>query len=218
MNKTKIFYIANDNFNLEKYKNKIITNNKSVYWTIKKINNNLFECTTYDLITFKFYFEELSFFEDEDLLIDSVKKLVNKSLWLSKNININEPMEINEDDTYKLTKLILLKINNFFSYKIHNIQNPDIFDLIAFIEYSLLQNHTLVNGNKRFAFSFLIMFLQSCGFYLKWSSINYIKEKTYESKMVEWIELMNEKKLLETDIIENIKKTIEANSIININF
>ena len=216
--RTNILFIRTNDFNLEKYQEKVISTNIPSYWRIEKINDNLFTCCTYNFIQFEFSFAEISFFEDKDLLTKNVAKLVNRGLWLSKNINENEPVEINKDDMDKLTKLILLKLNNFFSYKIHNMENPDIFDLTAFIEYSLLQNHTLINGNKRFAFSFLVIFLQSCGFYLKWSSVSHIKERTYESTMVEWIELMNKKSLSEKDIIQKIKKTIEVNSIININF
>ena len=112
--------------------------------------------------------------------------------------------------------MILLKINNYFSYYIN--KNSDIFELVAFIEYSLLQIHTLLNGNKRFAFSFMVILLRSLGFYLKWTSYNYKDEKRFEQTIISWIKLINEKKRSKEVVVNKIRKTIEEHSIIQINF
>ena len=115
---------------------------------------------------------------------------------MSRNISPSAPIDINNDSQKKLTNLILLKINNYFSYYIN--KNSDIFELVAFIEYSLLKNHILIDGNKRFAFSFLVIFLQLNGFYLKWGNL-YRKDKSkkkYELMLIKWIKFMNKKNIL----------------------
>ena len=148
-------------------------------------------------------------FSKEQTLIDSATKIVNLSFNLSKGLNTSEPMDVNDNNKQRLTDLILLKINDYFSYQLN--ENSDIFELVAFIEYSFLQSHTLLNGNKRFAFSFMVILLRSLGFYLKWTSYNYKDEKRFE-QTYKW------KKCSKEVVVNKIRKTIEEHSIIQINF
>lgn len=218
--KTIIFFVKTDKFNLKNYQEKIFNNHKPKNWSIKKINENLFNCylmlnNSNEEIQFEITFQELSL-PKAQTLIDNAKKIVNLSFNLSKGLNISEPMDVDIENKQKLVDLILLKINNYFSYYFN--EHSDIFELVAFIEYSLLQNHILLNGNKRFAFSFMVIFLRALGFYLKWTSYNHKDEKRFEQIIIGWIELMNQKICSEQEIINKIRKTIEEQSIIQINF
>lgn len=214
--KTIIFFVKTDKFNLKNYQEKIFNNHKPKNWSIKKINDNLFNCyltlnNTNEEIQFEITFQELSL-PKAQTLIDDVKKIVNLSFNLSKGLNISEPMDVDTENKQKLVDLILLKINNYFSYYFN--EHSDIFELVAFIEYSLLQNHILLNENKRFAFSFMVILLRALGFYLKWTSYNYKDEKRFEQIIIGWIKLINNKKCSEQEIINKIRKTIEEQSII----
>ena len=218
--KTIIFFVKTDKFNLKNYQEKIFNNHKPKNWSIKKINDNLFNCylmlnNSNEEIQFETTFQELSL-PKAQILIDNAKKIVNLSFNLSKGLNISEPMDVDIENKQKLVDLILLKINNYFSYYFN--EHSDIFELVAFIEYSLLQNHILLNGNKRFAFSFMVIFLRALGFYLKWISYNHKDEKRFEQIIIGWIGLMNQKICSEQEIINKIRKTIEEQSIIQINF
>ena len=117
----------------------------------------------------------------------------------------------------ELKKPLLGLYNEFWVLYIN--KNSDIFELVAFIEYSLLKNHILINGNKRFAFSFLVLFLQLNGFYLKWSNLYHENKskKKYELMLIKWIKFMNKKKYSEQKIIMKMKKAISKHSIIKIN-
>ena len=167
--KTIIFFVKTDKFNLKNYQEKIFNNHKPRKLLNKKISDNLFNCyltlnNSNEEIQLEITFQELSL-PKAQTLIDNVKKIVNLSFNLSKGLNISEPMDVDIENKQKLADLILLKINNYFSYCFN--EHSDIFELVAFIEYSLLQNHILLNGNKRFAFSFMVIFLRALGFYLK---------------------------------------------------
>ena len=193
--KTIIFFVKTDKFNLKNYQEKIFNNHKPRNWSIKKNNDNLFNCylilnNSNEEIQFEITFQELSL-PKAQTLIDNAKKIVNLSFNLSKGLNISEPMDVDIENKQKLVDLILLKINNYFSYYFN--EHSDMFELVAFIEYSLLQNHILLNGNKRFAFSFMVIFLRALGFYLKWTSYNHKNEKRFEQTIIGWIELMNRK-------------------------
>jgi death-on-curing family protein len=161
-----IFFVRTNDFNLRKYKKKIFSQNKPLK-KIKKISSNSFSCYLDNKkVEFSIVFEELGkYFLNEEIVNNAINNIVKLSFHLSTNINSSEPIDIHDDSRKKLTNLILLKINNYFSYYIN--KNSDIFELVAFIEYSLLKNHILINGNKRFAISFLVIFLQLNGFYLK---------------------------------------------------
>lgn len=193
--KTIIFFVKTDKFNLKNYQDKIFNNHKPRKWLNKKISDNLFNCyltlnNSNEEIQLEITFQELSL-PKAQTLIDNVKKIVNLSFNLSKGLNISEPMDVDIENKQKLADLILLKINNYFSYCFN--EHSDIFELVAFIEYSLLQNHILLNGNKRFAFSFMVIFLRALGFYLKWTSYNHKNKKRFEQTIIGWIELMNRK-------------------------
>ena len=214
--KTIIFFVRTKNFNLKDYQEKIFNNHKPKNWSNKKISDNLFNCyLNLKEIKFDITFEELHF-SKEQTLIDSATKIVNLSFNLSKALNTSESMHANDNNKQRLIDLILLKINDYFSYQLN--ENSDIFELVAFIEYSLLQSHTLLNGNKRFAFSFMVILLRSLGFYLKWTSYNYKDEKRFEQTIISWIKLINEKKCSKEVVVNKIRKTIEEHSIIQINF
>lgn len=214
--KTIIFFVRTKNFNLKDYQEKIFNNYKPKNWSNKKISDNLFNCyLNLKEIKFDITFEELHF-SKEQTLIDSATKIVNLSFNLSKGLNTSESMDANDNNKQRLIDLILLKINDYFSYQLN--ENSDIFELVAFIEYSLLQSHTLLNGKKRFAFSFMVILLRSLGFYLKWTSYNYKDEKRFEQTIISWIKLINEKKCSKEVVVNKIRKTIEEHSIIQINF
>ena len=213
-----IFFVRTNGFNLRKYKKKIFSQNKPVK-KFKKISSNSFSCYLDNKkVEFSIVFEELGkYFLNEEIVNNAINNIVKLSFHLSTNINSSEPIDIHDDSRKKLTNLILLKINNYFSYYIN--KNSDIFELVAFIEYSLLKNHILINGNKRFAISFLVIFLQLNGFYLKWGNLYYEDKckKKYELMLIKWIKFMNKKKYSEQKIIMKMKKAISKHSIIKIN-
>lgn len=218
MMKILIFFVRTNGFNLRKYKKKIFSQNKPVK-KFKKISSNSFSCYVDNKkVEFSIVFEELEkHFLNEKIVDNTINIIVKLSFYLSRNISPSAPIDINNDSQKKLTNLILLKINNYFSYYIN--KNSDIFELVAFIEYSLLKNHILIDGNKRFAFSFLVIFLQLNGFYLKWGNL-YREDKSkkkYELMLIKWIKFMNKKKYSEQKIIMKMKKVISKNSIIKIN-
>lgn len=218
MMKIFIFFVKTNDFNLRKYKKKIFSQNKPIK-RFKKISSNLFSCYLDNKkVEFSIVFEELEkHFLNEKIVDNTINIIVKLSFYLSRNISPSAPIDINNDSQKKLTNLILLKINNYFSYYIN--KNSDIFELVAFIEYSLLKNHILIDGNKRFAFSFLVIFLQLNGFYLKWGNL-YREDKSkkkYELMLIKWIKFMNKKKYSEQKIIMKMKKAISKNSIIKIN-
>lgn len=215
--KILIFFVRTNEFNLRKYKKKIFSQNKQVK-RFKKISSNSFSCYLDNKkVEFSIVFEELGkYFLKEKMVNNTINIIVTLSFYLSRNINPSEPI-IHNDNQKKLTNLILLKINNYFSYYIN--KNSDIFELVAFIEYSLLKNHILIDGNKRFAFSFLVIFLQLNGFYLKWGNLYHEdkSKKKYELMLIKWIKFMNKKKYSEQKIIMKMKKAISKHSIIKIN-
>lgn len=218
MMKIFIFFVRTNDFNLRKYKKKIFSQNKPIK-RFKKISSNSFSCYLDNKkVEFSIVFEELEkHFLNEKIVDNTINIIVKLSFYLSRNISPSAPIDINNDSQKKLTNLILLKINNYFSYYIN--KNSDIFELVAFIEYSLLKNHILIDGNKRFAFSFLVIFLQLNGFYLKWGNL-YREDKSkkkYELMLIKWIKFMNKKKYSEQKIIMKMKKAISKNSIIKIN-
>lgn len=218
MMKIFIFFVRTNDFNLRKYKKKIFSQNKPIK-RFKKISSNSFSCYLDNKkVEFSIVFEELEkHFLNEKIVDNTINIIVKLSFYLSRNISPSAPIDINNDSQKKLTNLILLKINNYFSYYIN--KNSDIFELVAFIEYSLLKNHILIDGNKRFAFSFLVIFLQLNGFYLKWGNL-YREDKSkkkYELMLIKWIKFMNKKKYSEQKIIIKMKKAISKNSIIKIN-
>lgn len=213
-----IFFVKINEFNLRKYKKKIFSQNKPVK-KFKKISSNSFSCYVDNKkVEFSIVFEELGkYFLNEEIVNNAINIIVPLSFILSTNINSSEPIDIHDDSRKKLTNLILLKINNYFSYYVN--KNSDIFELVAFIEYSLLKNHILINGNKRFAISFLVIFLQLNGFYLKWGNL-YSEDKSkkkYELMLIKWIKLMSKKKCSEQKIITKMKKAIAKHSIIKLN-
>lgn len=213
-----IFFIKTSEFNLENYQKKIFSKNKPGR-IIKKISANSFSCYINDKkVEFSIVFKDLGkYFLKEEIANDVINFIVSLSFFLSRNINLSEPIDIHNDSQEKLSNLILLKINNYFSYYIN--KNSDIFELVAFIEYSLLKNHILINGNKRFAFSFLVIFLQLNGFYLKWGNLYHEdkSKKKYGLMLIKWIKFMNKKKYSEQKIIIKMKKAISKHSIIKIN-
>ena len=218
MMKILIFFVRTNDFNLRKYKKKIFSQNKPIK-RFKKISSNSFSCYLNNKkVEFSIVFEELEkYFLNEKIVNNTINMIVKLSFYLSRNIKPSEPIDIHNDSWKKLTNLILLKINNYFSYYIN--KNSDIFELVAFIEYSLLKNHILIDGNKRFAFSFLVVFLQLNGFDLKWDNL-YHKDKSkkkYELMLIKWIKFMNKKKYSEQKIIMKMKKAISKHSIIKIN-
>lgn len=218
MMKILIFFVRTNDFNLRKYKKKIFSQNKPIK-RFKKISSNSFSCYLDNKkVEVSIVFEELGkYFLNEKIVNNTINNIVKLSFYLSRNINPSEPIDINNDSQKKLTNLILLKINNYFSYYIN--KNSDIFELVAFIEYSLLKNHILIDGNKRFAFSFLVIFLQLNGFYLKWGNLYHEdkSKKKYELMLIKWIKFMNKKKYSEQKIIMKMKKAISKHSIIKIN-
>ena len=218
MMKILIFFVRTNDFNLRKYKKKIFSQNKPIK-RFKKISSNSFSCYLNNKkVEFSIVFRELEeYFLNEKIVNSTINIIVKLSFYLSRNINPSEPIDIYNDSQEKLSNLILLKINNYFSYYIN--KNSDIFELVAFIEYSLLKNHILINGNKRFAFSFLVLFLQLNGFYLKWSNLYHENKskKKYELMLIKWIKFMNKKKYSEQKIIMKMKKAISKHSIIKIN-
>lgn len=218
MMKIFIFFVRTNDFNLRKYKKKIFSQNKPIK-RFKKVSSNSFSCYLDNKkVEFSIVFRELEkYFLNEKIVISTIHIIVKLSFYLSRNINPSEPIDIHNDSQKKLTNLILLKINNYFSYYIN--KNSDIFELVAFIEYSLLKNHILINGNKRFAFSFLVLFLQLNGFYLKWSNLYHENKskKKYELMLIKWIKFMNKKKYSEQKIIMKMRKAISKHSIIKIN-
>ena len=140
--KTIIFFVRTKNFNLKDYQEKIFNNHKPKNWSNKKISDNLFNCyLNLKEIKFDITFEELHF-SKEQTLIDSATKIVNLSFNLSKGLNTSESMDANDNNKQRLIDLILLKINDYFSYQLN--ENSDIFELVAFIEYSLLQSHNII--------------------------------------------------------------------------
>lgn len=218
MMKILIFFVRTNDFNLRKYKKKIFSWNKPAK-RFKKISSNSFSCYVDNKkVEFSIVFEELGkYFLNEEIVNNAINIIVPLSFILSTNINSSEPIDIHDDSRKKLTNLILLKINNYFSYYVN--KNSDIFELVAFIEYSLLKNHILINGNKRFAISFLVIFLQLNGFYLKWGNL-YSEDKSnkkYELMLIKWIKLMSKKKCSEQKIITKMKKAIAKHSIIKLN-
>ena len=216
--KILIFFVRTNYFNLRKYKKKIFSQNKPIK-RFKKISSNSFSCYLDNKkVEVSIVFEELGkYFLNEKMVNNTINIIVTLSFYLSRNISPSEPIDIDNDNQKKLTNLILLKINNYFSYYIN--KNSDIFELVAFIEYSLLKNHILIDGNKRFAFSFLVIFLQLNGFYLKWGNLYHEdkSKKKYELMLIKWIKFMNEKKYSEQKIIMKMKKAISKHSIIKIN-
>lgn len=218
MRKILIFFVRTNDFNLRKYKKKIFSQNKPIK-RFKKISSNSFSCYLNNKkVEFSIVFRELEeYFLNEKIVNSTINIIVKLSFYLSRNINPSEPIDIHNDSQEKLSNLILLKINNYFSYYIN--KNSDIFELVAFIEYSLLKNHILINGNKRFAFSFLVIFLQLNGFYLKWGNLYYKdkSKKKYELMLIKWIKFMSKEKYSEQKIIMKMKKAIAKHSIIKIN-
>ena len=127
-----IFFVRTNDFNLRKYKKKIFSQNKPVK-KFKKISSNSFSCYLDNKkVEFSIVFEELGkYFLNEEIVNNAINNIVKLSFHLSTNINSSEPIDIHDDSRKKLTNLILLKINNYFSYYIN--KNSDIFELVAFI-------------------------------------------------------------------------------------
>lgn len=127
-------------------------------------------------------FENRNFF---DHLVNNFKGILERTF---EDINYKFPKNsiddycyINSDDNH--FKRILNRIS--YEYTEWN----DIFDFFTDIFITVLEGHKLRNGNKRFAFCFLIKMLWNFDYYFKWSETQnldnsnfYVKKERYEQE------------------------------------
>ncbi|MBU4692185.1 type II toxin-antitoxin system death-on-curing family toxin [Mycoplasma zalophi] len=111
-------------------------------------------------------------------------------------------------------------IDNFFLIQLNKFsyleEDWSIFDLISALFISLLNSHLFLNGNKRFAFTFLQVLTKQLGYYFKWSSFLYDRGEVYDKNIEKELErfvilLSNEttKNILNKTNTKEYKKCVE---------
>ncbi|WP_435130336.1 hypothetical protein ACR82Z_01650 [Mycoplasma sp. 6243] len=160
MNELEIYITKKEeeNFNkfLDKYLSSSVFKLNDEYYFKQKYKAKVNKCSiSYNKIDF-------SDTNDFELLHQLITETVINTFELLQN-NWSEEVEdfkyINADDTH------IYYLLRHCEYGIN-----DIFDFFSKLFISLLECHKLINGNKRFAYFFLINLVRFCGFYFKLST------------------------------------------------
>jgi death-on-curing family protein len=138
----------------EKYKNSLLIFDK-------ELNNFFFKCKYRGEQRISINFEFVSF---DERLSQNLIFIINNSINESSKIN-QEPIEKKPTTEEEIIGIIN---NAIFIYdRYQDISNKTIFDFVGKIFINLLRNHSFINGNKRFALTYLINMLRYFGYHLK---------------------------------------------------
>lgn len=145
-----------------------------------------------------------------------INALVLSSAEKAKELSIENFPHITKARYNCLFSLIKGNINSFFSYESDN----DILSLVSKIFFNLLTTHSLLNGNKRFATSVMILMLYNFGYFF-WMEKYYSQE--VEEKILNFLMTWENRKMLNKEItidkiISEIKDWISCNATIALNF
>ena len=200
----KTIYIFNgDDFN------KIVweeNKNSSLYL---EDNNIYFNSKFSGKTKIEFSYSIISIDEDfENLLL----KLVDKSLFNAEKLS-EEELSYSKNNIEKIKSIISTTLQSYIY-----IEEQKIFEFVADLFIKFLSFHPLINGNKRFALTFIVMLLKLLGFYFKWSGGDKKNYLYYKEKIAYFVtELSINKEKYKYDIIrKNIIISIISNSIVSI--
>jgi len=169
--------------------------------------NSVSEEILMDSFIFKFDTEE-TFKESYKVL----ENIINSSFEMAETLS-EEPLEKNKE-SYPRIKGIMNNLIFKYSYK----DDPDLFDFCSELFIKLLMDHPLINGNKRFALSYLINLLRYFGFHF-WFSKGFLKDyKHYENKIINFIEKLSSSESDNPNKIKEISNWIEDYCVIAIEF
>lgn len=208
-----------------KYKNKSI-NIKSY-----NLEENFCLCEfnfSYKKILVKIFLEKLNI-TSEEVEIEEIREfsifLVKQAYdFIKHSFNKTEQYSnecMDEEKGYEIISLIERKIT-FFNY----LEEKSFISFINDIFVDILTKHKLRNGNKRMAFAIMLLLLDSCGFYFKYTkvknedsilinknieNINFIKEL-----LTEYEQNSNENRLV--TLKSKTYKFIKKNIIVNLDY
>ena len=157
----------------------------------------------------EFSYSIISIDEDfENLLL----KLVDKSLFNAEKLS-EEELSYSKNNIEKIKSIISTTLQSYIY-----IEEQKIFEFVADLFIKFLSFHPLINGNKRFALTFIVMLLKLLGFYFKWSGGDKKNYLYYKEKIAYFVtELSINKEKYKYDIIrKNIIIWIISNSIVSI--
>lgn len=140
---------------------------------------------------------------------------IRSSLKASKSIS-NEPIIYDKSDIKKLKSTLSSLV---YKYSYFDFKNMNIFDLFTDIFIRFLTGHYLKNGNKRFAFIFLIQLLFAFGYYFKYSKGSKQNYKRYTDQITNFtIKLENNRDMDSSNnkVRSRIKKWILKQIIVGI--
>ena len=139
-------------------------------------------------------------------------KLVDKSLFNAEKLS-EEELSYSKNNIEKIKSIISTTLQSYIY-----IEEQKIFEFVADLFIKFLSFHPLINGNKRFALTFIVMLLKLLGFYFKWSGGDKKNYLYYKEKIAYFVtELSINKEKYKYDIIrKNIIIWIISNSIVSI--
>lgn len=181
-------------------KNHIHTN----LWSTEKTDIQLCHETVYGQHKINVKWHKL--YLDEDFA-DFLIKLVNKAHEIAKKIK--------QEGTYGERPGAVKATIYSLVHKWSNNPNITIKDMAIDLLYSFAIRHKFYNGNKRTALVACVLFLQSCGLFLRYTNT---KENIYMKRwepMVKNVVKQKHANKKENDIIKYIKRNIDKNVTIS---
>ena len=143
--------------------------------------------------------------------INQVSKFINPAIQDAGKIS-DEPILYDELIIDKIKAIITSKVNKYYYENLNH--KISIFDFITNIFISCLMNRVFQNGNKRFSLCFLILILESFGYYFKWSKGLWKNYKVHELQIAEFVEKMKNNQIEKH--FDEIKLWIKYNIVISI--
>lgn len=177
--------------------------------------NSLYEIKNNKIFFKSHFYEEIEvkpFYVIPDLdekFYNEITKFIKLAIKDAQKLS-DEPIEYNDLSIEKIRSIIYSKIIKYS----HIEENSSIFDFLTEIFISCLMNHTLKNGNKRFSLCFLILILESFGYYFSWSKGIWKDYSKHENKIAEFVDKMKNNQI-EENFLE-IKTWIKYNIVISI--
>ncbi|RMA77468.1 Fic/DOC family protein [Metamycoplasma subdolum] len=217
-------WLLNDD-NLENLKEKYLTS--FAFKGLEKTENNLNTNELQFLFEGKTILVSFDKLDYEEISQATVPSIVTLAFSHAKLLS-DEPIDEDNQTKEKVQNLLLLRLNNFFSY-IHNndayskFTQFDVFYLVSYIIEGFIRNHLLINGNKRITFTLLLsLLLTFTNLNIKLDSNKKMTSSSikYANEIIKFVELAHDKNnsddILDNPVIEAILKFIFENFIINI--